>query len=90
MAWKAKPHNKTPGCGVLLRNVRKKSERSGDWFGVITMDRDVRKGETLNIVAWNKPVNFGNLISLRINWYQEGWGRQEFREILIKEEGEIE
>ena len=90
MSWKCYPHKRSLGSGVLLKNPNRVKKTTNDWYGVLTLDRDLKKGEEINLVAWNKKVPHGTLISIRISWFKPGWGHDEYREVLIKDEGEID
>lgn len=56
-----------PGKGSLLTNLRRDKETSPHYSGKLCIDRDLKVGETITIVAWEKESAVGKMFSLSIS-----------------------
>lgn len=65
----ANPKFEKEGVGKLFIHD-KKSEKSPDYKGDLTLDRDYSKGEKIKIAGWRKKTKLNHLISLQIDNYK--------------------
>ena len=65
--------NGEPGRGVLMTNRKKRGPTSPDYSGQLVLDRDHKKGDRLELFAWDKKTVYGRLISIIINRVRKGY-----------------
>lgn len=73
-----------PGKGSLLTNLRRDKETSPHYTGKLCIDRDLKVGETINIVAWEKENHLGKILTLSISRPPQQTTTQE-----VKDDSEI-
>ncbi len=60
-------YENAPGTGALFPNDRKTSDRHPDHTGSITVHRDLKAGEKVNLAAWVREGKKGKFLSLRMS-----------------------
>lgn len=55
-----------PGSGTLFIKNDKRSAQAPDYDGYFIFDRDVRAGEKVKLVGWDKQGRTGNMITLKV------------------------
>lgn len=55
-----------PGEGTLFVKAEKRSQTSPNYDGYFIADRDIRAGEKIKLVGWDKPGNSGHKINLKV------------------------
>lgn len=55
-----------PGSGTLFVKKDKRNQNAPDYDGYFIPDRDIRAGEKIKLVGWDKSTNSGHMITLKL------------------------